>query len=315
MGQDRVLQHEKSIYEEGYGMVSKRLMLDQRITAQAKAIYSFFAVHGNNESFPGMEYMAANLGMNKDTCREHRDYLEAYGYITIRQERKEGNKFDNNVYVIEQFPKERAELIKKIEDRIEKRKKKSKKTAAKKAKKEPKKVIKKADEPAPVQGNQPYPEKPGTEKPDTEKPGTNHTSLNHTSLNQTSNKNLSILKYSFDPKTEQLLLNNEDRLTDYLLKRIEKIYKVYSHDLNRFHRLLGAALLKGRNVASYLETSLINPDREQTAAAAPGKATREEQRPEWLGKEQQQEEEDEEVLKAAAELKAKMKGKYNRKQA
>ena len=133
-----------------------------------------------------------------------------------------------------------------------------------------------------------------------------------------SNLNLSISKYAFDPKTEQILLNNEDRLTDYILKKISELYKVYKYDLNRFHRILGAALVDAKYIVAYMKTSLKNPDKE-TAAAAPGKATKTEIVPEWLKEKQPDQEaadsQDESFQKQVAELQANLKRKYNQKQA
>lgn len=100
--------------EAGAAALIKNVMLDQRLTVQAKAIYSFFILHGY-ETKIDMNYMADNLGMTADTLRKHRDFLEAYGYITIEKARQESARFMGNVYKIEREPKERPELIRKIQ--------------------------------------------------------------------------------------------------------------------------------------------------------------------------------------------------------
>ena len=92
----------------------KKAMLDKRLSVQAKALYSFIIIH-ESESVISMSYMADHLGLTTDTLRKHRDYLEAYGYITIETARQEGAKFSGNAYIIQQEPKERPELVEKIE--------------------------------------------------------------------------------------------------------------------------------------------------------------------------------------------------------
>ena len=140
------------------------------------------------------------------------------------------------------------------------------------------------------------------------------------SLPNTFKSNLSISKYDFDPKTEKILLQREDRLTDYILKGINELYQAFNYDLERFHRILGAAMVDAKYIVAYMKTSLKNPDKE-TAAAAPGKATREEQVPEWLKERKQgqaaadNQDLDEATAAQIAELQAKLKGKYNQKRA
>ena len=92
----------------------RKVVLDKRLNMQAKGLYSFFILHGYETQFD-MNYIAANMGISVDTLRKYRDYLEAYGYITIKKERQESAKFSGNVYKIELEPKDRPELVEKIE--------------------------------------------------------------------------------------------------------------------------------------------------------------------------------------------------------
>lgn len=161
MSRDKVRQFRGTIYEQGKADVANAVLRDERLTVEARMIYSFLNSYANESSFPGMHYMAANMGKNMNTIREHRDFLEAYGYITIKQEREEGAIFSHNVYEIELTPKERPELIEKIAARIEKHKKK---VASQKKKLEAYLANKEQAEGIKLIKNNPHPEKLNTDQ-------------------------------------------------------------------------------------------------------------------------------------------------------
>lgn len=100
----------QGIYENGYGIVPKKIMIDTRITGNAKLIYSFLCTFCGNgtTAYPSVEYQCKHLPMSKDTYYKHRQLLVDYGYLKIEQKREvleyeDGTTkeiYSNNVYTI-----------------------------------------------------------------------------------------------------------------------------------------------------------------------------------------------------------------------
>lgn len=92
----------EGINARGFGTIAKLVMLDQRLTIEAKAIYSYFCSYAGNgtTAFPSVEKIYHDLKIGKDRYYKHFKKLVACGYITVRQNRQEGNKFDNNIYTL-----------------------------------------------------------------------------------------------------------------------------------------------------------------------------------------------------------------------
>ncbi|MED3932908.1 helix-turn-helix domain-containing protein [Priestia megaterium] len=118
--QDRVVMFRGTIYENGYGMIARKVMRDKKIDAKAKALYAYLcSFAGSNEdntrsAFPSVALIKAELGMkSQETFYKFRDQLEQAGYITIEREKKANGKFGNNVYYIEAVatPKEDKENV------------------------------------------------------------------------------------------------------------------------------------------------------------------------------------------------------------
>ena len=172
----------EGIYENGYGIVAKKVMIDKRLTPQAKAIYSFlcsFCGNGNT-AFPSVEYQCECLPMNKDTYNKHRKLLIEYGYITIEQQREvvefeDGTTketYAHNVYtIVTNIPKELAE-----KEPPKKKVKKDKKVKAKTAKSVD--ISKKVE----------YPKNSDTEISVTNNNTLNNNTLNNNTLNISSSK-------------------------------------------------------------------------------------------------------------------------------
>lgn len=161
---DSVIQFEGTIYEDGYGLLAQKVMRDKSLPKQSKLIYaymcSFAGVSKNGErtAFPSVSLQCAELGMSEDTYYKWRKPLIDKGYIKIKKQRKEGAKFDNNLYSIIAVPVE----IKTTES-----------------------VDMKEDQPTPKKsGMVPYPKKSGTVNPSTENQGTNSNSSNSNNLKE-----------------------------------------------------------------------------------------------------------------------------------
>ncbi len=109
----------EGINAKGYGSIAKLVMLDQRLTIEAKAIYSYFCSYagGGSSAFPSVSKILFDLKISKTRYYKHFTLLTDYGYISVKQIKKE-NKFGNNIYTLHLNPKE-----KKSEDQNEETKK------------------------------------------------------------------------------------------------------------------------------------------------------------------------------------------------
>jgi hypothetical protein len=89
-----------SIFENGYGTIPKKVMIEDRLTIEAKGIYAYlcsFAGSGN-EAFPTVSRMLADLKISKDRFYSHMNLLVEFGYIVKHQTIDEENKFRKNIY-------------------------------------------------------------------------------------------------------------------------------------------------------------------------------------------------------------------------
>lgn len=103
---------------KGYGIIPKAVMLDQRLTIQAKAIYAYFRsfAGAGTVAFPSVSKICYDLGFKtKDTFYKHRKLLEKYGYIKVEQKRDKG-KFTYNIYTLPEYPVEEVEELEELEE-------------------------------------------------------------------------------------------------------------------------------------------------------------------------------------------------------
>ena len=92
----------QGINAKGFGTIAKMVMLDQRLSIEAKAIYSYFCSYagGGNSAFPSVSKIIYDLGVSKTRYYKHFKLLTECGYISVRRNKQEGNKFDNNIYTL-----------------------------------------------------------------------------------------------------------------------------------------------------------------------------------------------------------------------
>ena len=92
----------QGINAKGFGIIAKLVMLDQRLTIEAKAIYSYFCSFAGNgtSAFPSVRKIIHDLSISKTRYYNHFNLLVKYGYIKVRQNRQELNKFNNNIYTL-----------------------------------------------------------------------------------------------------------------------------------------------------------------------------------------------------------------------
>lgn len=97
----------KGVMSEGYGIIPKKVMKDEDLTIDAKAIYAFMAsfAGAGNTSFPSVNFITDKLGISRQRFNKHRKLLEDKGYITIKKERKSDGSWENNVYTLETLPR------------------------------------------------------------------------------------------------------------------------------------------------------------------------------------------------------------------
>lgn len=85
------------VLADGYGVVATRVMRDERLTIEAKAIYAnlcCYASKTDHTSYPSIEKQCSDLGIGENRYLKHRKLLVKYGYITITQ-RRERVKYDD----------------------------------------------------------------------------------------------------------------------------------------------------------------------------------------------------------------------------
>ena len=77
----------KGVMSEGYGIIPKKVMKDEDLSIDAKAIYAFIASYAGagNTSFPSVNLITDMLGISRQRFNKHRRLLEDKGYITIKK--------------------------------------------------------------------------------------------------------------------------------------------------------------------------------------------------------------------------------------
>lgn len=98
-----------TVYENGYGLIAKKVMQDKSISIKAKALYAYlssFAGSGGEErsAFPSIGKILDDLCISKDSFYKYRKELERAGYITVKQDKDNDGTFKNNIYYIEAVP-------------------------------------------------------------------------------------------------------------------------------------------------------------------------------------------------------------------
>ena len=95
----------RGILAMGFGVVPKAVMLDDRLTIEAKAIYNYFSSYAGSgdTAFPSVSKVIYDLKVSKTRYYKHFKLLVDYGYITV-EDCKRNNKFSNNIYVLNDFP-------------------------------------------------------------------------------------------------------------------------------------------------------------------------------------------------------------------
>jgi DnaD/phage-associated family protein len=240
---DSVIQFEGTVYEDGYGLIAQKVMRDRSLKGPSKLIYaymcSFASVGKNGEriAFPSISLQCAELSMTEDTYYKWRKPLIDKGYIKITKQRKEGAKFDNNIYSILAIPVP-AETKKVVE--LKDKKPHPKNTGME---------------------NEPYPKIPCTEKSSTENQGTNSISSIIISFKKEEEEEATQLE-----ELISLFSNSIRDANKTIKKEIAKWLKVLPFEVIQAEIELAA--LNNARTWNYVETILIEDDKNNIRSAA-----------------------------------------------
>lgn len=89
----------------GYGLVYQRIMRDENISREAKALYAYLASFAgtSGKAFPSRTIICRELGMGKDLYTKCKKELQEHKIIDVQQERGNQGTFQKNIFVIKQF--------------------------------------------------------------------------------------------------------------------------------------------------------------------------------------------------------------------
>lgn len=103
---DKLIQFKGTIYENGYGLIAKKVMKDPCLSVEAKAIYAYLCAYaGNNqESFPGEDLIKHELSIGRNRFYKYLKELISSGYIIKSKNRDSKGHYKSNLYSIEAIP-------------------------------------------------------------------------------------------------------------------------------------------------------------------------------------------------------------------
>lgn len=95
-----------NLLSQGYGQIAKMIMADERMTCEAKCIYSLLASFSGAgcAPYPSVEYQLRKLHLSRQRYYRHRRFLTAFGYLVIEKTRDDSHR-GNNRYVLSYAPK------------------------------------------------------------------------------------------------------------------------------------------------------------------------------------------------------------------
>lgn len=102
---------DKLIYDSGFGILPKNVMIDTELSLQAKGLFAYFVSYAGNSdnAFPSRSLIQHQLGIGKDTLTKYLKELKLRGYVEVTQNTEKG-RFSNNVYKLVPYPKNTASV-------------------------------------------------------------------------------------------------------------------------------------------------------------------------------------------------------------
>lgn len=184
----------------GYGTIPKSVMLDKRLSIQAKGIYTYFCsfAGSGNSAFPKLDNILYHLQISEDTYYKYYNQLIKANYIEVEQRQINGRLGVNDYYLTENPDEEIAKEI-----------------AKKRVKVDIKPIL-------------PFPKNQDTQKQDTQKQDTQNQdtyNTNRTNTNRTNINSFNINSHSFYQEQENLKTVDENHLEEKELdiKEIERL--------------------------------------------------------------------------------------------
>ena len=96
---------DKLIYNTGFGIIPKALMLNPSVSSDAKSLFCYLASYAGNgdTAFPRVELILYHMNWSKTRFYKYRKELEEKGYLEVNQIKEEG-KFAHNIYKLKIAP-------------------------------------------------------------------------------------------------------------------------------------------------------------------------------------------------------------------
>lgn len=91
-----------NILSEGYGIIPKKVMRDEALSIEAKAIYAFLSsfTGKGNVAFPSIGHITTKLGISEHRFYKHRKILIEKGYLKIEKIRNDNGIYTKNHYIL-----------------------------------------------------------------------------------------------------------------------------------------------------------------------------------------------------------------------
>jgi hypothetical protein len=87
---------------ENFGIVYKRVMIDEKLSIESKAIYAYLCTFAGNKNiaYPSESLICCHLRIGRNRFYKYLKELKDAGYIIIHKHKDKNNQFQNNVYEI-----------------------------------------------------------------------------------------------------------------------------------------------------------------------------------------------------------------------
>lgn len=97
----------EGVNSNGYGIMPKIVMQDNRLTIESKAIYAYIVSYAGagSSAFPSVRKILSDLQISEKRFYKHRKLLIECNYITVRAIRNEKNEIVKNLYTLISNPK------------------------------------------------------------------------------------------------------------------------------------------------------------------------------------------------------------------
>lgn len=102
----------EGINAKGFGIIPKIVIVDRRLSRDAKAIYAYFRsfAGAGGSAFPSVRKICYDLCFgSEDTYRKHFKQLVKYDYIRVKKQRGTDGRFARNIYIVVENPNPEAD--------------------------------------------------------------------------------------------------------------------------------------------------------------------------------------------------------------